>query len=290
MSLFETARSSGEVSLRRLLDGKPPRAADSGLSVRDISSLVATGGWPGHLDLSPARSLEAVRDYLEEVRRVDVARVDGRRRDPENVGRLLRALSRHVATPVSAATLAADAGGADGALDAETVRDYLSALARLMIVEDAPAWAPRLRSRSILRRAPVRHFVDPSLAVAALRASPERLLGELNVLGQLFESLVVRDLRVYAQAADAHVLHYRDNTGLEVDAVVAAADGRWAAFEVKLGTGHVDAAAKNLRRFAERIDISKAGEPKALAVITATGYAYLRDDGVGVVPIGTLGP
>jgi predicted AAA+ superfamily ATPase len=283
-------QSSGAVALRRLLKGERLHGTESPHSVAEVASLVAVGGWPGHLGLSPARSLQAVRDYLEEIRRVDIGRIDGRRRDPENVGRLLRALARHVATPVSAATLAADAGGADGALDAETVRDYLAALARLMIVEDVPAWAPQLRSRSILRRAPVRHFADPSLAVAALRASPERLLAELNVLGQLFESMVIRDLRVYAQAADARVLHYRDNTGVEVDAVVETADGRWAAFEVKLGAGHVDAAARNLRRFLERIDTSKAAAPASLAVITATGYAYVRDDGVSVIPIGTLGP
>jgi predicted AAA+ superfamily ATPase len=290
MSLFESGHSSGAVSLLRMLEGKRLRSTDSKLSIAEVASVVAVGGWPGHLGLSAARSLQAVRDYLEEIRRVDVGRVDGRRRDPENVARLLRALARHAATPVSAATLAADAGGADGALDAETVRDYLSALTRLMIVEDAPAWAPRLRSRSILRRAPVRHFADPSLAVAALRASPERLLGELNVLGQCFESLVVRDLRVYAQAADARVLHYRDNTGLEVDAIVETADGRWAAFEVKLGSGHVETAAKNLRRFVERVDTSKSGAPQALAVVTATGYAFVRDDGVSVIPIGALGP
>jgi predicted AAA+ superfamily ATPase len=195
-----------------------------------------------------------------------------------------------VATPVASTRLAADAGGADRALDTDTVRDYLSALTRLMILEDQPAWAPHLRSRSILRRSATRHFVDPSLAVAALRATPDRLLGDLNLLGLLFESLVVRDLRIYAQAADAVVTHYRDNTGLEVDAIVEAADGRWAAFEVKLGAGQIDDAARNLRRFVARVETSRAGSPAALIIVTATGYAYLRDDGVGVVPIGTLGP
>ena len=159
-----------------------------------------------------------------------------------------------------------------------------------MIVEDQPAWAPHLRSRSILRNAPRRHFVDPSLAVAALRANPDRLLRDLELFGFLFESLVIRDLRIYAQGADATVLQYRDNTGLEVDAIVEAADGRWAAFEIKLGPGLIDEGAASLRKFAERVDTTRCGNPAALAVIVPTGYGYLRDDGVGVIPLGALGP
>lgn len=167
---------------------------------------------------------------------------------------------------------------------------YLGALERLMIVEDQPAWAPHLRSRYVLRRAAKRHFVDPSLAVAALRATPERILEDMKLFGFLFESLVVRDLRVYAQASDARVLQYRDSHGLEVDAIVEVADGRWAAFEIKLGTGQVDEAAANLRRFSAQIDSQKCGEPAALGVIVATGYGYLREDGIMVIPIGALGP
>ena len=245
----------------------------------------------GSTYLTPeGKSLRAVRDHLDEVRRVDIGRVDQSRRNPEKVARFLRSLARNVATHVAATTLAADAAGDGGPEDDDTVRDYLMALERLMIVEDQPAWAPHLRSRSILRRAPKRHFVDPSLAVAALRATPDRLLTDLNFLGLLFESLVVRDLRVYSQAIDARVFQYRDNTGLEVDAIVEAIDGRWAAFEVKLGPGMVEEGAATLRRFAERVDTSKCGRPGALAVITGTGYGYTRDDGIAVIPIGTLGP
>ena len=159
-----------------------------------------------------------------------------------------------------------------------------------MIVENQPAWAPHLRSKSLLREAPKRHFVDPSLAVAALGATPERLLADLEWFGCLFESLVVRDLRVYAQAVDASVYHYRDNTGLEVDAIVQAADGRWAAFEVKLGRGQIDTAVAALQKFAERIDTAKSGSPGTLGVIVATGYGYRRDDGIAVIPIGALAP
>ncbi len=161
-------------------------------------------------------------------------------------------------------------------------------LERLMIVEDQPAWAPHMRSRYALRSAPKRHFVDPSLAVAALRATPARLLRDIKLLGLLFESLVVRDLRVYAQAADARVLQYRDSDGLEVDAIVEAADGRWAAFEVKLGGTRVDEGAANLRKFVRRVDTRKCGSPAALGVIVGTGYGYVREDGVAVIPIGAL--
>ncbi len=198
---------------------------------------------------------------------------------------MLRALARSVGTYVTIGTLAADAGGADGMLARDTVTDYLSALDRLMVIESQPAWAPHLRSRAILRGSPKRHFVDPSLAVAALRGTPDRLLADLTGLGFLFESLVVRDLRVYAQADDAAVRQYRDNTGLEIDAIVEAADGRWAAFEIKLGSGHIDSAAKALLKFRDRVDQASIGPPAALSVIVATGYAYQREDGVSVVPI-----
>jgi predicted AAA+ superfamily ATPase len=190
----------------------------------------------------------------------------------------------------SLATLARDVGGPHDGLAKNTVGAYHEALTRLMIVEDQPAWAPHLRSRSRVRTSPKRHFVDPSVAVAALRATPERLLQDLELLGLLFESLVVRDLRVYAQHADAQVLHYRDNTDLEIDAVIEAVDGRWAAFEVKLGTAQLDDAAATLVRFAERVDTTRCGEPTCLGIITATGYAYTRPDGVAVIPIATLGP
>ncbi|CAN5302197.1 DUF4143 domain-containing protein [soil metagenome] len=290
MSLYEMGHSTGEISLQGLLEAIPPRTSDPGVTVADLAERVAVGGWPGHRDLSTQQTLRWVRDYLEEIRRVDVGRIDATRRDPEKVGRLLRSLARNVATTVAVTTLGTDAGGSDGAIKDDTIRDYLEALERLMIVEDQPAWAPHLRSRSILRTASKRHFVDPSLAVAALRATPDRLLADLNLFGFLFESLVVRDLRVYAQSADATVFHYRDNTDLEIDAIVEATDGHWGAFEVKLGTGQVEEAASNLLKFAARVDTSKCGKPGVLVVITAAGYGYVRPDGVAVLPIAALAP
>jgi len=291
MSLSEAGQSSGDISLAGLLAGDTARSVDPGLTVPDLAREISVGGWPGFRKLETSAALRAVRDYLDEIRRVDVERVDGRRRDPEKVAQLLRSLARNVATHAGVGTLAGDAGGPGGdALRRETVADYLEILGRLMVVEDQPAWAPHLRSKYLLRSASKRHFVDPSLAVAALRTAPDALLRDLNLLGHLFESLVVRDLRVYAQASDdAQVLQYRDSNGLEVDAIVQVPDGRWAAFEVKLGAGQIEAGAASLTRFAAQIDTSRSGEPAALAVIVGAGYGYVREDGVQVVPIGALG-
>jgi uncharacterized protein len=290
MSLFEAGRSTAQMSLAELLAGQVTPVADPGLTVADIAEELAIGGWPGLRGRGVREGQLAVRDYLDEIARVDVGRVDATHRDPGRVSGLLSSLGRNVATSAAATTLALDAGGADGALKDDTVRAYLAALERLMVVESQPAWAPHLRSRYRLRTAPKRHFVDPSLAVAALRATPDRLLGDLNLLGLLFESLVIRDLRIYAQAADAQVLHYRDSSGLEVDAIIEAGDGRWMAFEVKLGQGQIDDAAANLSRFVERIDTARCGRPALLGVIVASGYGFRREDGVAVIPIGALGP
>lgn len=290
MSLFETGHATGSASFSDLLEGEYEGTPDPGLSVEDVVERISAGGWPGTLNLATDQQIRSVRDYLEEVRRLDVNRVDEVRRDPQRIGRLLRSLARNSATQAAATTLAEDAGGADGPLHDDTVRDYVAALERLMVVEDQPAWAPHLRSRAVLRRSAKRHFVDPSLAVAALRATPDRLLEDLELLGCLFESLVVRDLRIYGQAADANVFHYRDNTGLEIDAIVEAADGRWAAFEVKLGAGRIEEAAANLLKFADRIDPRRTGEPGLLGVIVGLGYGYVREDGVAVIPVGALGP
>ena len=290
MSLFEAGRSSGMISLAELLDGAPPRSPRAELSVSTVAELVSVGGWPGHLGRSPKYAQQANRHYLAEVCRSDIERVDGIRRDPEKVSRFLQSLARNVATQAAVSTMAKDVGGADGALRENTAHEYLMALERLMIVEDQPAWTPHLRSRSKLRGRPKRHFVDPSLAVAALRANPDRLLKDLNLLGLLFESMVIRDLRIYAQAAEAEVLQYRDNTGLEVDAIIQAGDGRWAAFEVKLGAARVDEGAASLLKFVERVDLDRCGKPSALGVIVSDGYGYVREDGISVIPIGVLGP
>lgn len=290
MSLAESGHSTGQVSLRSLMAGEPAHAERPDLTVSGVAELIVRGGWPGGQESTIAQVQRVLRGYIDEIARSDVQRVDGVRRDPDAVARLLRSLARNVANPVSINALRADVNGADGNLRPETVSSYLGALERLMVVENLPAWSPALRSRTRLRAAPVRHFVDPSLAVAALRATPERLLKDLRWLGFLFENLVVRDLRVYAQAFDAQVFTYRDGTGLEADAIIELPEGSWAAVEVELGQDEVDSAAEHLLRLRDRVDLSVVGEPRALAVVTATGYGYVRSDGVAVIPIGALAP
>lgn len=290
MTLDELGAGTAAVSLRGLLAGDPVRSADPGLRLDDLIELVVRGGWPGFRDLDIRDARLAVRDYLDQVRRTDLPRIDGVRRDPGRVGRVLQSLARHTSTSASMQTIVRDTAGSDtAAVDRDTVRGYIDALERLMIVEDVPAFRPHLRSSHALRRAATRHFVDPSLAVAALGASPASLRADLRTFGLLFESLVIRDLRAYAQALEADLWHYRDESDLEVDAIVTAHDGGWAAVEIKLGSGQVDAAAAGLLRFADRIDSERHGPP-VLVVVTGSGYGYVRPDGVRVVPIGALAP
>jgi hypothetical protein len=286
MTLAETGHSSGRVSLAAVLAGERMAAPDPGLSVGDLAERIVTGGWPGNLGLTPAQAMRVNASYLDDLCRVDVSRVDGTRRDPAGVRAVLGSLARNTACPVTVEGLAADAG-ADRVMKTETIRAYVAALERLMITDDVPAWKPGLRSRTRLRGTSIRHLADPSLAAAALNASPDALLRDLNLMGLLFESLVVRDLRVYADAIGGRLFHYRDALGLEADAVIELPGGDWAAFEVKLGSSPstVDGAAANLLRLRERI----AGRPPvSLAVITASGWALTRSDGVLQIPVGTL--
>ena len=288
MSLFELGLSTGEVSLGDLLAGQAISAPAPTTTIPDLTEAICRGGWPGTLgaDLPAARRF--VRNYLNEIRRADLNRVSERRRDPNRALRLLRSLARNIGTPVTLKTLATDIG--EGTTT-RTAGEYLDDLARLFVIEDLPAFSHHLRSRSRLRTTPKRYLTDPSLAAAALGASPEELLRDLPYLGFLFESLAIRDLRIYAQAHDAELSHYRDNTGLEVDVVIETAQGGWMPIEIKLGgTANIDQAARNLLRLRERVDTARVGDPRKLVVVTGSGYGYERTDGVTVVPVGSLAP
>lgn len=291
MSLFESGVSDGSISLQRLLEGAGAEAGDRGIELADLAEALVRGGWPAFQEAPLTAATAGVGDYLEEICRTDINQVDGVRRDPNRVRRLIRSLARNVATHVAMTTLAADsADGGESPMKSHTVSEYLAALRRLFVVEEQPPWEPHLRSRSILRKSPKWHFVDPSLAAAALGADPQTLLRDLNLLGFMFESLVVRDLRIYSQAIQGRVSQFLDNKGLEVDAIVEIASG-WAAFEVKLGgEARIEQAARSLLKFAGEVDKKRSGEPVALAVIVAGGYGYVREDGVQVVPITALGP
>ena len=293
MSLFESGESDGSVSLAGLFEPGRRTARDSGHQLGEIMETACRGGWPALVSsgAGPSAALRALRGYLDEISRTDVSRVDGVARNPAGVRRLLESLARNVASEASFATLAADTAGDDPGIDRKTVSSYMAALARLFVVEDLPAWRPHITSRSALRNAPKRHLADPSLAAAALGATPEAVMADLKFAGLLFESLAVRDLRIYGQAAGCEISHYRDSDGLEVDAIVRRADGNWIAAEVKLGgEAAISRAVSILKRLRKRVDANRTGEPARLVVITAGGYGYEHPQGVTVVPITALGP
>ncbi len=292
MSLFEQGHSTGAVSLAGLLRGDRCMAEPTGRGVPEAVDALCRGGWPGiGPEVTTADATRVLVSYLDDVARTDIRQVDGVARDPVRVRALLRSLARNVGTAASLNKLARESS-ADAPLSRHSVRPYLDALERLHVLEPLGAWPTHLRSRSPLLTTPKHHFTDPSLAVAALRASPERLMADPEALGLLFESLVVRDLRIYAQAADAAVFAFTDTAGTEADAIVDVGDGRWIAVEVKLGGAqHIEEAAKSLRAVRSKVDESKMGEAAKLVVVTAAdGYAYERPDGVCVVPLSALGP
>ena len=295
LSLFEQGVASGhefgEASLGELLAGGEVSAKDLGLEIPDLAEMICRGGWPRTMRWSFDRASRYVRDYVNEVRRADVVIATGTRRDPNKLLRLMRSLARNTATEVTLATLARDVSIESDQVKEQTLGEYLAALERLFIVENQEPFVAHLRSRSRLRKAAKRHFIDPSIATAVLQAAPESIRRDSEFLGLLFESLVVRDLRVYAAHHNAEVLHYRDNTGLEIDAIIQTLSGKWLPIEVELGGGKfIDQAAHNLLKFKQRVDVNRMGPPAKLVIVTATGYAYEREDGVSVVPIAALGP
>ena len=291
MTLFESEESSGRISLQRLFDGEEEVADIAPLDIEDIARILCRGGWPAAVTAGAASVPgRLARTYVEGLIGSDVARMGGVSRNSTRMRALMRAYARHVSTQASQTTIATDLAVNDGAMAPNTVSDYLDALSRAYVVEDLPAWNPVLRSKTAIRTSPTRHFVDPSIGVAVMRWTPADLLRDFEAFGLQFESLCVRDLRVYAEAIDGTLLHYRDKTGLEADAVIVLADGRWAPIEVKLGSRQLDEAAAHLRRLCERVDADRMGEPSFLAVVTAGATAYRRDDGVLVVPLACLRP
>ncbi|MDR1604896.1 MAG: DUF4143 domain-containing protein [Gracilibacteraceae bacterium] len=288
MSLFERGWSTGEVSLASLMKGEAPASETVSFDLGELAEKITLGGWPGLIGAGAAEGLRFTGDYMTLIAEVDISKTSDKRRDPYKVRRLLQSLGRNISTEASLAALSKDTGGSDNVLDDETIADYLSALERLMAVDNLPAWNTHIRSADMLRKSPKRHFADPSMAVGALGLSIDKLTADLNYFGLLFESLAVRDIKIYADADGGKVFHYRDSRGSEIDAVVEYADGTWGAFEIKLGIGAVDAAADSLLKFAEKIDTDRVKAPVALTVLTGNGFAYRRPDGVNVVPISTL--
>ncbi len=292
MSLWEMGQSSGSVSIRSLFDGETASCLpDETRGLREIAALICTGGWPQNLGQDEHDALRSLGDYVNEVIRLDVPAANGVRFNPGAVQRLMLSIAHSISTEAKMTKLASDLS-ADRMPSRNTVAAYLEALRRIFVVEDQPAWSVSLNSRATLRKEAKRHFVDPSLAAAMLRVTPDRLLANPVVFGQLFESLTVRDLRIYSGAERGSVYHYRDNTGLECDAIIERTDGSWIAVEVKLNSSgaSVDRAARSLLRLRDKVASRRRGELAALLVVTSTGAAYRRPDGIQVAPLTTLAP
>ncbi len=289
MSSSETGLSTAEIGLDDLFSASTGFIERQASDLVDVIEAACRGGWPAGVGLGLQAAMDYAKSYLGEVCRADIPLL-GTRRSPTGLMKLLRSLARNVATEASHRTLAADTGS-DGPLDRRTVGAYLEALENVFVVEDVPAWSARLRSRARLRQAPKRHLADPSLAVAALGAEPARLRADLATFGFLFEALVVRDLRVYAQQRRCALSHYRDSDGLEIDAIIERPSGQWLAVEIKLGGDQaIDGAARSLHTLRRKVSERAEGAPSDLVVITAGGYGYRRPDGVAVVPFSALGP
>jgi uncharacterized protein len=290
MSWQEMGYSSGEISLGKLLNGLDQQTSDTSTELELIVERIIKGGFPGLLNKSLSQAVETNRAYVDLLAEVDMSRVSNVRRNPVKIRALLRALARNTATMVDNKVLEKDIKMHENTdVSRPTLYDYLEALSRLMIIEDQPAWNTHIRSSASLRKSAKRHFSDCALAVAALGVGKEALINDLKLTGFLFESLAIHDLRVYAQANDAKVYHYNDSTGLEVDAVVQRQTGEFSAFEIKLGIGQIDAAAKSLLKFASILGESSRSKLQSLNIITGTGISYKRTDGVNVISLASLG-
>lgn len=292
MSLFETENSTGNVSLRKLFDEQLITQITGEVSLKQLIYYVVRGGWPGNLETPEAISGNLAIEYLKAVVDDDMFKVDGIKRDSRKVWSLLRSLGRNESTLVSNNTLRKDMGAMDEiTIDPDTVSDYLDILNRLFLLDDQPAYSTNLRSSRRLLKTAKRHFIDPSLAVAAISATPEMLYNDLNTFGFMFENLCEHDLKIYADYNGAKLYHFRDEKGNEADAVVEFPDGTWGAFEIKLGANQVDTAAAELLKLKRIMEKEGDNPPKVLCVICGmTNMAYKREDGVFVVPITALGP
>lgn len=291
MSLFESGESNGAVSLTDLFAGKSDIVGINDLDINKLAFLVCRGGWPRASFLDDEIALDQAYDYYDAIVKADISRVDGVRRDAERVKRLMRSYARNQGAQVSNEALKADMEFNDtGTLDTNTVVSYVNALKKIFVIEEMPAWNPNLRSKTSVRSADTRYFIDQSIAVAALGVGPNDLLNDLSTFGLLFETMCVRDLRVFADALHGCVYHYRDKTGLECDAVIHLRNGAYGLVEIKLGGDNaIEYGAQTLKKLRDKIDTDKMKAPSFLMVLNGTGkYAYQREDGVYVVPIGCL--
>lgn len=291
MSLYESGESTGSISLSDLFEGKSFEVLQNEMDIDELAYLICRGGWPWATLIPKEVALDQAFDYVDSVVQKDIQRVDKIKRSPDRARLLLRSYARNISQQISYATIRKDMLANDAStLDEDTVADYVKALKKLFVIEDLAAWNPNIRSKAAIRTSDTRHFVDPSIGTAALRLGPKDLINDLQSFGLFFEDLVVRDLRVYAEALDGELYHYRDSSGLECDTVLHRRNGSYALLEVKIGgENRINEGAANLLALAKNIDTNKMSAPSFMAVIIGVGkYAYQRKDGVYVIPIGCL--
>ena len=291
MSLWESQESTGEVSLGELFAAPDQVGGISKIEIEQLAFLTCRGGWPLAVEMDREIALDQAFDYIEAVEKRDISKVDGVDRDPVRVHRLLRSLARNQGSQASAGTIRADLEANESdSLSEDTISSYIKALKEIFVVEDSEAWNPNLRSKTAIRTNDTRYFADPSIATAALGIGPRDLINDLNTFGLVFETLAVRDLRVYAEALNGEVYHFRDKNGLECDAVVHLRDGRYGLVEIKLGGDDlIDEGAGALLKLAGKIDLERMKAPSFMMVLIGVGtYSYRREDGVYVVPVGCL--
>mgnify|MGYP002546460657 FL=1 len=291
MSLYESADPTGQVSLKDLFDKPDSLEGENNLNIDKLAFLICRGGWPHAVGMREKIALAQAEDYYEAVIKSDINRADGVSKNPERVKRLLRSLARNQGAQIANTMLKNDIVSNDTeSLNEDTIASYLNALKKIFVIEDMPAWNPNLRSKTSIRSSDTRYFVDPSIAVSALGAGPQDLINDLNTMGLLFETLCVRDLRVYAEKIGGSVLHYRDKSGLECDTVIHLKNGRYGLAEIKLGGQKlIEEGAANLKALSNKIDTSKMLAPSFLMIIIGVGeFAYKREDGIFIVPIGCL--
>lgn len=292
MSLFESGESSGSVSLEGLFNTDYEVSASVESDIEKLAFLICRGGWPKAVGKSIKVALQQAVDYYDAVVNSDISRVDGKERNPERAKLLMRSYSRNIGSQAKFEEIRQDILGNDvDSFSIDTLYDYLNALKKIFVIEDAPAWNPNLRSKTAIRNTDTRYYVDPSIATASMGLGPKDLINDLNTMGLFFENLCVRDLRIYAQSIGGEIYHYRDKSGLECDAVVHLRNGSYGLVEIKLGGDKlIEEGCATLNKFEKIIDTTKMKSPSFKMILTGVGnYAFKRPDGILVVPVRSLG-
>ena len=288
MSLYESGVSTGEVALNDLFLNSKIQYKKSSVKVEEYAKWIIKGGWPESIDDTEEQSIRRMQSYVDALIKEDINKVSSKKYNENRTRKILESLARYTASETTNQNIIKDLSALDSSTSENTLVDYLDVLNKLYIIEDLQAWNPNLRSKTVIRSTPARFFIDPSIGAIALKLTSSKLLKDFETFGLFFEALVIRDLRIYAEVLGGEVYRYKDKSGLEIDAIIQLNDGNWGAVQVKMGSHLFDDAAEKLKKFAEKIDTKKMGKPAFLTIISATEYAYQRDDGVYVIPIGML--